>query len=293
MSGFLRWSLLLTAACLTLMLGCHTLKLAGLTGDKSDKSDKDSLPARPSKDSFRLGQYVFFSDLEMKREVPLFKEMSELRDQIHKELQLPNTGNLINVYLFGDKIRYDDFIRTRYPDLPERRAFFIAQPHNRGGPEELLVFTYWSDRLRQDLRHELTHAQLHSILKDVPLWLDEGLAEYFELPSEWKGLNRAHVRALCQTEVRPSLTRLEQLSQVQQMCPAEYREAWAWVHLMLRGNAEAKEVLLAYLRQLRTNSNPGALYPRLAAVLVSPEEALLDHLSRLEAQQRIADQTRH
>ena len=203
MSGFLRWSLLLTAACLTLMLGCHTLKLAGLTGDKSDKSDKDSLPARPSKDSFRLGQYVFFSDLEMKREVPLFKEMSELRDQIHKELQLPNTGNLINVYLFGDKIRYDDFIRTRYPDLPERRAFFIAQPHNRGGPEELLVFTYWSDRLRQDLRHELTHAQLHSILKDVPLWLDEGLAEYFELPSEWKGLNRAHVRALCQTEVRP------------------------------------------------------------------------------------------
>ncbi|GIT30210.1 MAG: hypothetical protein Ct9H300mP1_22560 [Planctomycetaceae bacterium] len=33
----------------------------------------------------------------------------------------------------------------------------------------------------EDLRHEFTHGVLHSSLKRVPLWLDEGLAEYFEV----------------------------------------------------------------------------------------------------------------
>ena len=52
-----------------------------------------------------------------------------------------------------------------------------------------MVYTYWGNRIQQDLRHELTHAILHSVLKDVPLWLDEGLAEYFEVPHGWKGVN--------------------------------------------------------------------------------------------------------
>ena len=180
-------------------------------------------------------------------------------------------------------------MQARYPDLPRRRAFFVAQPRSIGGVEDLLVYTFWGEHIRQDLRHELTHALLHSVIRDVPLWLDEGLAEYFELPPEWKGVNRAHVRALRQSEVPPDLARLEQLSQVKQMRPGEYREAWAWVYLMLRGSAPAKEVLLAYLQQLRTNPAPGPLQPRLAAVLPSLEEALATQLARLEPDGRTTD----
>ena len=81
---------------------------------------------------------------------------------------------------------------------------------------------------------------------------------------------------------RPNLARLEGLDEVKQMTPAEYREAWAWVHLMLRGRPEARPVLLAYLQQLRTNSNPGPLRPRLAEVLAAPEESLGRYVSRLD-----------
>ena len=35
-----------------------------------------------------------------------------------------------------------------------------------------------------DLRHEATHALLHGSLPMVPLWLDEGLAKYFEVLRE-------------------------------------------------------------------------------------------------------------
>ncbi len=177
-------------------------------------------------------------------------------------------------------------MKARYPDLPERRAFFIAQPRAIGGSDDLIVYTFWGTNIQQDLRHELTHALLHSVIRDVPLWLDEGLAEYFELPPDWKGVNPAHVESLLHAgsfPYKPDLPRLENLTEVKQMAPAEYREAWAWVHLMLRDRPEAKAVLTAYLRQLHQNGAPGPLEPKLAAVFPSPDDALDRHLTQLEA----------
>jgi hypothetical protein len=279
----------LAAACLGLLVGCHSLKFPGLGNDRSDKVEKDeAVPTRPGRYSFRASQYVFYSDFEIRRELPIFRELAELREQVYKELQLPAPGGetLIHVYLFGDKEHYERFIESKYPGLPDRRAFFMEEQPRGLGKGELLVFTFWSDRLRIDLRHELTHALLHAVLKEVPLWLDEGLAEYYELPPAWNGLDPRHVRALRDRGVIPDLARLEQLSEVKDMDSDRYREAWAWVYLMLRGSPEGKDVLLAYLQQLRTRPNPGPLQPRLAAVV--PE--LDNTMERLLAQ--LADDRR-
>src|SRR5437879_4378999 len=165
-------------------------------------------------------------------------------------------------------------MRSRYPDLPKRRAFFVAQPRTVGGAEDLLVYTYWGDRIQQDLRHELTHALLHSVLKDVPLWLDEGLAEYFEMPPGWNGVNYKHLEQLRQAGTKINLERLEQLADVKEMNAAEYRESWAWVHLMLRGSPAGRQVLTAYLQELRTNSRPPLLRPRLASADLNGDTAL-------------------
>ncbi len=156
-----------------------------------------------------------------------------MRDQVYKELELPPSNTIVQVFLFEDKEHYERFMQLKHPDLPKRRAFFVAQPRRLGGNEDLLVYTYWGDRIQQDLRHELTHALLHCVLKDVPLWLDEGLAEFFEVPPGWNGVNAQHVEQL-RGKNKFDLDRLEQLTDVQQMNPAEYREAWAWTHLMLR-----------------------------------------------------------
>jgi hypothetical protein len=291
MSGFPRCASLLTAACLGLLVGCHTFKIPGIGGDRADKiekDDRDEVPARPSKYSFRVSQYVFYSDFEIKRDLPIFRELSDLRDQVYKELQLPAPGSdaLIHVYLFGDEDHYKRFIEARYPGLPGRRAFFMEEQPRGLGKGELLVFTFWSNRIRLDLRHELTHALLHSVLKEVPLWLDEGLAEYFELPPSWNGLDHRHVQALREKNVHPDLARLEQLSEVKDMDADRYREAWAWVYLMLRGSPEAKEVLLAYLQQLRTRANPGPIQPRLAGAISGLDDKLDTLLVRLADEQR-------
>jgi hypothetical protein len=278
--------LVLAAACLALA-GCPSFRFGPMLSDKPDKSaraNKEPALVKPGKHSFRIAHYVFHSDVELPRSQPLFRDLADLNEQVCKELELPCPNTLVEVYVFEDRQRYERFMHARYPNLPNRRAFFVAQPHAVGGTEDLLVYTYWGERTHVDLRHELTHALLHSLLKGVPLWLDEGLAEYFEQPADRKGINAHHLVQIDRGggPFKPDLVRLEKLSEVQHMSQAEYREAWAWVHLMLRSQPEARRVLLGYLQELRTNANPGPLQPRLAAVYPSPEEALVKHVGHLD-----------
>ncbi len=292
------------------LVGCQALRLAHPSSDRAEKDSATKsgelwphdaafpLPkdrpqpavaratvAAPRKSEFRVSQFVFLHDFEINRNLPLFKELADLREQVYRELQLPPSNTPVFVHLFTDQQSYERYMQATHPNLPKRRAFFIAQERRFGGSEELLVYTYWGERIHQDLRHELTHALLHSVLKDVPLWLDEGLAEYFEMPPGWRGVNYQHLTQLLRTPgvaFKPDLERLERLTQVEQMTPAEYREAWAWVHLMLHARAEARAALIGYLRELRTNANPGPLRPRLAALFPSPDLALHRHLAQLD-----------
>src|SRR5260370_15619806 len=209
--------------------GCNLLNIR--PGVNEARDAKEAASGTPGKYSYRLAPYVFLADFDIPRNSPIFRDLAGLRDQVYRELRLPRSTTIVQVYLFEVRERYESFMQLKYPDLPKRRAFFVAQPRRLGGSEELLVYTYWGERINQDLRHELTHALLHSVLKDVPLWLDEGLAEFFEVPASWNGVNRNHVEQLKLSETKLDLARLEQLDNVQQMTPAEYREAWAWVHL--------------------------------------------------------------
>lgn len=268
--------------CVALALaGCGSLRPPAVRPEAPATPIADPAAAWPGKHHIRVSQYVMFADFELNPAEPLFAELADLREQVVRDLQLPPANSAIQVYLFEDRERYERFMRARYPDLPKRRAFFVAQPKTVGGADELLVLTFWGDRVRQDLRHELTHAILHSVLKDVPLWLDEGLAEFFELPPDVGGVNVKHLDDLRRGPFTPDLARLEQMTQVQQMTPVEYREAWAWVHLMLRGSPPARAALLAYLQQLRATPTPGPLQPRLTAAIPQPAEALTAHLRQL------------
>lgn len=238
-------------------------------------------PRRPAKQFLRVGPYVIHSDRKLDENDPIFKDLAELPDQIQQELELPLTDNLVQVFLFESAEKYDDYMKARYPRLPKRRAYFFAE-HRTGGGDDLLVFTWPSEHLHKDLRHELTHATLHGVMKAVPLWLDEGLAGFFELPRSTQGVNANHLDVLRRGPFQPDLPRLEKLGQVHQMETPEYREAWAWVHLMLRGDASARRVLLEYLQQLRMNPTPGPLQPLLQQALTDANKSLAEHLTRTD-----------
>jgi hypothetical protein len=263
-------------------VGCNTAPI-GPAPDGKEQVVQGQAVAKPGKYHFRESQFVFFSDFPLKQNLPIFQELSELREQIRGELQLPESNTLIKVYLFEDEAKYVSYMRANYTNLPIRRAFFVKLKHEHNAAlDDLFVFTWWGVRIRQDLRHELTHGILHSVCKDVPLWLDEGLAGIYELPPENNGVNSDHIDQVRRGSFQSDLARLEKLSEVKQMLKPEYREAWAWAHFMLRGKPEAKAVLLSYMQQLRTQSKPPPLLPKLEEAFAAPNDALAEHLSLLE-----------
>lgn len=262
---------------LVLLTGCDTLFRNRNNDIPSATIAPPTLPGKAG--AQRVSQYVFYSDTPIKPNAPLFEELSQLRDQIFHELQLPPSNTIIQVYLFDEKDRYERYMKFRYPNLPERRAFFVAHPGIPGGPRELYVFTYWGDQVRQDLRHELTHALVNSVLREVPLWLDEGIAEFFETPPERNGLNLLHLDAIKRRSEPVDLAALEKLDQVPQMGRPQYQEAWAWTHLMLRSTPQARAVLLGYLQSLRDPKPPAPLLPLLREVYPAPADALARHLA--------------
>jgi hypothetical protein len=276
---------LFAAILVGLLVGCETFRATPaepsdptIRPDALPRNSEASLPPG-KKPPFRCGNYVFYYDFDLDRRDPLFAELEALPDQVFSELDLQPTNAIVQVYLFETHERYERYMHSRYPRLPDRRAYMIAEPRI-GGADELKVFTWMGDHLRTDLRHELTHALLRSVLKDVPLWLDEGLAGFFELPPASDGLNAQHLEQLARGPFKPDLARLERLTDVPDMQKPEYREAWAWVHLMLRGSPASRQVLRDYMQVLRTTAKPGPLLPRLKDALGEPDEALYTHLTQ-------------
>lgn len=247
------------------LAGCHL-------GSKKDVG-------LPGRHSLRADQLVVLSDFKLPSKHPLIEDLVKLRTEVSKSLKLPLKTEDVVVYLFSDELAYHQYIQTAHPGLPSRRAYFIATP------KELAVYTYWGDRIQEDLRHEYTHGLLHACLQSVPLWFDEGLAEYFEVAGEKPGgiqPDYAHRLTLgIQNGWRPDLERLEKLEKTEQMQRADYREAWAWIHFLNHSSPETRQILLDYLRDLQSVSNPEPLSARLAREIPSFEARFLSYLAGL------------
>lgn len=274
-----RWAALGVVA----LVGCESLRTGSVPPAERGQVTA-STPKKPggTQPPLRVSKFVFWADVPLEPNDVVFRELEDLPDQIQSELQLPDANNLVQVYLFDDQEKYEAFMRDRFPWLPVRRAYFIADQRRGGVGYDLNVYTWLGPHLRTDLRHELTHALLHGVLKTVPLWLDEGLAGYFEQPPSHDGVNPDHLETLRRGPFQPNLGRLEKITDVKQMEKAEYREAWAWVHYMLRGDPAAKAALLAYLQTLRDSPNPGLLFPHLKDAIGEPGLALAEHLGRAD-----------
>jgi hypothetical protein len=211
-------------------------------------------------DQCTVGPLQIRADFHLGGLAPLFGELAGLQTDLVQTLGIDAARGPIEVYLFETKRAYRAYLDRNLPGLPERRALFVQ----RGGRR--MVFGYKQRELDVDLRHETTHALLHCALPMVPLWLDEGLAEYFEVPRERRSGKNSHLAAV-QRKIGmgklPDLAALEKIGDLKDMGKSDYEDAWAWVHFMLHGPAEARGELLATLDAIKKNTPPGRLSERL------------------------------
>ena len=240
----------------------------------------------PVSHSVRCEQLLVLSDVKLDKNHELIRELSNLREQESAVLELPLQRDPVVVYIFNNENDYRRYMAGAFPGLPPRSAYFV------GSTTELAVYTHWGQNVREDLRHEYTHGLLHSAMKKVPLWLDEGLAEYFEVSGEHLGgLNHDYAERLNEALGKgwqPNMERLEGLNDSSLMKRAQYQESWAWVHFMLNTSPQAKRVLLSYLKDLRTKPDPRPLSKRLKTEVPGFEERFVKYVSGLQGSRQTA-----
>lgn len=180
----------------------------------------------------------------------------------------------IDIYLFKDADSFDDFTSRSNVAFAGRRAFFVKSD------SMLNVYAQWGDRVAEDLRHEVTHGYLHSVAPSLPLWVDEGLAEYFEVGPGTGGVNWAHVEflnaALEQGQWTPSLGRMEAMHDPTNFVQVHYAEAWLWTHFLLSDDATASLVRSQMQRYQNKTGMPWTA--KVHHLVHDPNQQLVDHL---------------
>ncbi|MEO7190486.1 MAG: DUF1570 domain-containing protein [Vicinamibacterales bacterium] len=119
--------------------------------------------------------------------------------------------------------------------------------------------------------HEYTHFMVNNLVGTVPVWLNEGLAGFYETFEERDGGRIAILGAPSAQKIealREKFMPLRELMAVQHSSPVYnegdrrgifYAESWALVHY-LRNNQARPGQLSAYLNQIRSGADPAAAF---------------------------------
>ena len=179
----------------------------------------------------------------------ILDEINLLQYDLNRYVGVPAPQEKIELCLFKDEASYNNFLKEFFPKAPrDRRALYIKLDKKPG-----TVLVQKTKDFEIDLRHEMTHAIVHASIPKVPIWLDEGLAKYFEVPVQDRANNHqymASTRRNAKLGMMPSLDRLVKLETIDDMGIKEYRDSWAWVHFLIHYSPDTHQLLAFYLHML-------------------------------------------
>ena len=221
-----------------------------------------------------VGPFVVRADFPLAGFDKLLAELPQLQTELQRSLGIRPSNESIEVYLFKNEKTYRAFLARHFPKTPYKPALY----DKTDGPGKVLV--YRNRDFSVNLRHECTHAILHAALPMVPLWLDEGLAKYYEVPSAQRASGNSYlkdVKFVTRFGLLASIEKLESKDDFSRLSSHDYRDCWAWVHFMLHGPAEARHELIRFLADIQANTPPGTLSWRLARRLPKLRAQMVSH----------------
>ncbi len=236
---------------------------------------KVSLSAEKWPSEQTAGPFLCHADFSLENSQSLIQELSYLQSDMQASLGIDPPAEKIHLFLFDKKPTYQAYLKRYFPTVPVRPALYIKDRQRPG-----MLFACRGVDFEVDVRHEATHAILHANLQEVPLWLDEGLAEYFEMPRDKRSDGNPHlqtIRQLLRQNEMPRLDELESLRDISEMRREHYRDAWAWVHFCLHGSREAYTELVHFLAEAKQKDDLGQFSLRLRQRLPDLEPRLVKH----------------
>lgn len=216
----------------------------------------------PDHHVLRTGPFRIRTHKPLKASDPLVAELDSLSRQVGRAIGVAKYEgpDAVDVYLLKDEPSFRHYLKFFHPELPPRRAYFLATGNSR------TIYTFVGDHLMEDLRHEATHALVNLSYPALPLWIDEGLAEVFEHPDRSSTPDPHIERFLAdvKTGFVPDLARLEKITDVREMTPRDYRESWAWVRWGLAGPEPIRTSFTQYVRASAAGTAQSGAAPSLA-----------------------------
>ena len=228
----------------------------------------------------RYGQYLFVTDHPFHDAAAIAESLDRLAGRLRSELGVNPPRELVRFYLFQNRSCFETFVLHYMPtlsreDTSSRHGLFLLRndtPH---------VFALVSGDLRKTLGHEFVHVTLNAFIPGIPIWLDEGLATFYEM--EHSAVLHSQLFPMLKSKVRggwrPDLRRLQGIRNMQQMGPLEYAEAWSWVHFLMSGPAEGRGLLQDYIAELRVDPQAMSLPDRFATRLWNPQARWLAYFA--------------
>ena len=253
-----------TALCLVATAGCVT---------------PNAHVSLPDSSILERDQLIIRSDFHIPSQHRLVEELALKRMDMSDQLKLPLSNEPINVYIFKKENDFRTYMDREHPEFPNRRAFFVKNDTT------MMIYAFWGDKIGEDLRHEAAHGYLHSVIPNLPLWLDEGIAEYFECPRGARGFNSEHVYLLNESFRRgdwePNLQALQAIEDPAGMNQIQYAESWLWIHFLLQNKNDHKQILQDQLARLRMSAESEPLTKFVDKQIDDKDIVIIEHLKRL------------
>ncbi len=237
------------------------------------------------------GAFAFQVDFELSEIASELASLDEVAAELSSTLKIPAPREKILARVLPDEASWRAFFQKTFPGVAYRTAMFERKEYLFDARKERL-YAFRGPTLEVDLRHEGTHALLAaSLRRSVPIWLDEGLAEYFEETPRERAENPDRTTKVVARLENGSFAPLERLESVSVMTAATnafYLDSWAWTNYLLNDSSETRAIVSEYLNDL-ARSRPFA--PKISARLKKTgggEEALRRfYRARLQALQAV------
>lgn len=160
----------------------------------------------------------------------------------------------LNLKLFGDKNEFDDYAAEKAPGMANAIGFY------RASENEAAIWNQSNEQTTLGtIRHESTHVIMASLYGLTPIWLNEGMAEYFTKLSV-SGLsanipkNQFWLSKLRSVNDRQPIQISEELNKLPQKWQSQdvelnYAKAWGLVFFLM-SDQQGKAILARYMSRL-------------------------------------------
>jgi hypothetical protein len=222
---------------------------------KSAMHGSDSAwPIRFTQDQFSIYSTVSLLTLE-----PHLAALRTLPNELRETLQIEVADSPVHIVVLSDRESLDQYAKKILPNAPSRQALYIR--HRGPG----LVLTYFHKNWIRDVRHECTHALMDASGMSLPVWQDEGLAEYFETVGGKPLRHPSHLKSVQQQIRFGQIVDLQTIetTEIQEGLDGKgYRDAWSVVAFLLHSSAETRAAYQLYLKEHQTKQAAGLLSHR-------------------------------